>query len=173
LGNQKDHRFFSHYHVRRLPAEVFLDAVSQSTGVPDKFEGYPLGIRAVQVPDPAVKSEFLALFGRSERITACACERNSEVNLPQILHLHGGSTIVTKIKSRDGRLARLVATVMNDKQLTEELFLLTLSRLPRQQELNTVDDFLQQQREQNVSREASFQEILWVLLNTKEFAFQH
>ena len=58
---------------------MLLDAIGQATGVPDAFPGYPVGMRAVQLPDPALKSYFLTLFGRSERVTACACERNGEV----------------------------------------------------------------------------------------------
>src|SRR5262249_25604529 len=62
-SNEKDQRHYSHYYVRRLPAEVLLDAICQVTGVPENFEGYPLGVRAVQVPDPAVKNYFLGIFG--------------------------------------------------------------------------------------------------------------
>ncbi len=54
-----------------------LDAICDATGVPDKFAGYPLGMRAVQVPDPGLKSYFLRTFGRSDRVTACACERTA------------------------------------------------------------------------------------------------
>src|SRR5262249_22011782 len=86
-GNETDSRFYSHFYARRLPAEVLLDALSQSTGVPETFPGYPVGIRAVQLPDPTLKSYFLALFGKSERVTACACERSGEVTMPQLLHL--------------------------------------------------------------------------------------
>ena len=82
-GNEKDTRYYSHYYVRRLPAEVLADALASSTGVPDAFPGYPLGLRAVQLPDPGAKSYFLTLFGKSERITACACERSGEVTMPQ------------------------------------------------------------------------------------------
>ena len=86
-ATQTDTRFYSHYYARRLPAEVLLDAIAAATGVPDKFDGYPLGLRAIQLPDPGVGSYFLTLFGRSDRVTACACERNGEVTLPQLLHL--------------------------------------------------------------------------------------
>ncbi|HUR45371.1 MAG TPA: DUF1549 and DUF1553 domain-containing protein, partial [Candidatus Saccharimonadales bacterium] len=74
-GNKTERRFYSHYYARRLPAEVLLDAMSQSIGVPDKFDGYPQGVRAIQLAEPGVSSYFLTLFGRSDRVTACACER--------------------------------------------------------------------------------------------------
>ena len=70
-GNETDAHFYSHYFARRLSAEVLLDAISQVTGRPQEFPGYPVGIRAIQVPDPTVESYFLKQFGRSERVTAC------------------------------------------------------------------------------------------------------
>src|SRR5262249_10198961 len=69
-GNETDARFYSHYYARRLPAEVLLDAICDATGIPDRFDGYPLGIRAVQVPDSGSVSYFLKVFGRSDRVTA-------------------------------------------------------------------------------------------------------
>ena len=98
--NEKDTRFYSHYYVRRLPAEVLLDAVASSTGVPESFPSYPVGLRAQQLPDPALKSYFLTLFGRPERLTACACERTGDVTMPQLLHLYGGDTISGKLPRR-------------------------------------------------------------------------
>ncbi|HEX8202654.1 MAG TPA: DUF1549 domain-containing protein, partial [Isosphaeraceae bacterium] len=77
--NAADRKFFSHYYPRRLPAEVLDDAIAAATGVPDTFEGYPEGLRAVQLPDPKVRSYLLDTFGRPERVTACACERTAEV----------------------------------------------------------------------------------------------
>ena len=71
-GQREGSKFYSHYYARRLPAEVLMDALSQSTGVPDEFPGYPVGVRAQQLPDPTMKSYFLTIFGRSERVTACA-----------------------------------------------------------------------------------------------------
>ena len=169
-GNERDTRFYSHYYARRLPAEVMLDAITQVTGVPDRFEGYPLGIRAVQVPDPAVKSYFLALFGRSERITACACERNNEVTLPQLLHLTGGDTVNAKIGAADGRLTQLLKQKMLDQALAEEIFLSSLGRRPKATEWQVTQEALQQV---GVQRDEVFRDLLWALVNTKEFAFNH
>ena len=61
-------------------------------------------VRACQLPDPGMNSTFLSLFGRSERTTACACERRGEVTLPQLLHLQNGEGVLSKIKSPEGRL---------------------------------------------------------------------
>ncbi|HSQ57790.1 MAG TPA: DUF1549 domain-containing protein, partial [Gemmata sp.] len=89
-GNETDARFYSHYYARRLPAEVMFDAICDATGSYEKFDGYPQGVRAVQIPDSGNASYFLRTFGRSDRVTACACERNSEISLPQVLNLIGG-----------------------------------------------------------------------------------
>ena len=89
-GNEKETRFYSHYYARRFPAEVIHDAIYTLTGIPDQFDGYPLGLRAVQIPDTSVKSSaLLAVFGRPERLTACACERNGEiVNAADLVDIH-------------------------------------------------------------------------------------
>jgi hypothetical protein len=168
-GNEKDTRFYSHYQARRLPAEVLLDALSAATGVPDRFDGYPVGIRAGQLPDPGPRSYFLTLFGRSERVTACACERSGEVTMPQLLHLMNGASVVAKIRSPDGRLAKLLRDKASDGQIVEELFLATPSRLPTEANKAAVRKALST----GDSREAVFRDLFWALLNAKEFAFNH
>src|SRR5262249_2992751 len=115
-ANEKDSRFHSHYYARRLPAEVLLDAISAATGVPDTFPGYPKGVRAGQLPDPGLKSYFLTLFGRSERVTACACERSGEVTMPQLLHLQNGEAVIQKLRHGDGRLSKLLAAKKSDDE---------------------------------------------------------
>ena len=167
-GNTADNKFFSHYYARRLPAEVILDAVSGATGVPDEFKGYPLGTRAVQVPDPGVSSYFLTLFGRSDRVTACACERNGEVTLPQLLHLQNGDTLTKKISAADGRLQSLLQDMPRNDALIDELFLATLGRHPASEERRTVNKSLGTDH-----RDEAFSDLFWALLNSKEFAFNH
>ena len=98
--NQTETRFYSHYYARRLPAEVLQDAIAaMPPQVPQKYEGYPLGLRAIQLPEPGVRHYFLTLFGRSDRVTACACERAGEVTLPQLLHLHNSDELQHQIAS--------------------------------------------------------------------------
>lgn len=168
-GNEKDIRFYSHYYVRRLPAEVLLDALSRSTGVPDTFPGYPVGLRAVQIMDPSAKSYFLTLFGKSERITACACERSGDVTMPQLLHLQNGSSVVQKIAAGDGRLSALLKSKKSDDDVVEELFLTTLARRPTAGEWQSVRSALTS----GDPRDVVFRDLFWALLNTKEFAFNH
>jgi hypothetical protein len=167
-GNRSDVKFYSHYYARRLPAEVLLDALSQSTGVPDSFPGYPLGLRACQLPDPGLSSYFLSLFGRSERVTACACERNGDVTMPQLLHLQNGSSVVEKIHSGDGRLARLLKSRASDDEIIEELFLASLSRLPSDKERGSLHRALT-----GADREEVLRDIFWAILNSKDFSFNH
>lgn len=166
-GNQTDARFYSHYYARRLPAEVLLDAISDVTGVPERFDGYPLGVRAVQVPDPGANSYFLRTFGRSERVTACACERGGDVSLPQVLHLIGGDA-TNKINSGQGWLNQSLATLKDDDQLLDAVFLRTLSRKPTAAERQLVKQLL---TEKDASREAVYRDLLWAILNSKEFLF--
>jgi hypothetical protein len=175
-SNARDSRFYSHFAVRRLPAEVLLDAISRSTGVPDTFPGYPVGIRAVQVPDASLKSHFMTLFGRSERISACACERTGDVTLPQLLHLIGGDTVQRKIdsgKSPQGRLAKLLAAKVSDREMMEELVLATLCRLPRPAEIAVFEKTLRQTLATGDTREVFYRDLFWALLNSNEFAFNH
>jgi hypothetical protein len=167
-GNAKDVRFFSHYEARRLPAEVLLDAIAQSTGVPDSFPGYPVGVRAGQLPDPGLQSYFLSLFGRSERVTACACERNGEVTLPQLLHLMNGDSVVQKVASPQGRLAKLLAQKKSDAEVRDELYLAALGRLPSTSEAKAVQKALSEGERGEV-----FRDLFWALLNAKEFSFNH
>jgi hypothetical protein len=168
-GNAADARFYSHYHARRLPAEVLLDAIAGATGVPDRFPGYPVGVRAGQLPDPGLQSYFLTLFGRSERVTACACERSGEVTMPQLLHLQNGEAVVAKIRSGEGRLARLLRQKTSDDEVVEELFLATLSRPPSEAQKAKVKGALAG----GEARDEVLRDLFWALLNSKEFAFNH
>ncbi len=168
-GNKLENRFYSHYYARRLPAEVLADAISQSTGVPDEFAGYPLGTRAGQLPDPTLKSYFLTLFGRSERVTACACERNGDVTMPQLLHLQNGDSVVNKIRAEDGRLTRLLKDNKPADAVIDELYLVTLSQLPP----NSVRKLVHQQLAEGGDRFEVFRDLFWALLNSKEFSFNH
>jgi hypothetical protein len=167
-ANELDRRCYSHYYARRLSAEVLSDAISRATGLPDAFPGYPVGVRAVQLPDPGLDSYFLDLFGRSPRVSACACEREGEVTLPQLLHMMNGDSVVKKINAGDGRLAKLLEAG-DDAKALEELFLATLSRLPRETERSV---FAKQLAAAENKAEA-WRDLFWALLNSKEFVFNH
>jgi hypothetical protein len=165
-GNVTDARFYSHYYARRLPAEVMLDAICDAAGVPDKFDGYPLGLRATQIPDPGTASYFLRTFGRSERVTACACERASDVSLPSVLHLIVGETVSNKVGAGNGWLAKQLAAEKNDDKLMESLFLRALARNPTDAERAKVRDLLK-----DTPRDEVFRDLFWAVMNSKEFLF--
>ncbi len=167
--NATDDRYHSHYYARRLPAEVLLDALSDATGVPERFDGYPFGTRAVQVPDPGAASYFLRTFGRSERVTACACERSGDVNLASVLHLVGGDATTGKVANPAGWLARASTAEKDDAKLIDALFLRTLGRVPNADERARITTF----RGQAADRGEFFRDVLWAVLNSKEFVFNH
>jgi hypothetical protein len=146
---------------------VLLDAICQATGAPEVFDGYPRGVRAVQVPDPGVYSPFLRMFGRSDRVTACACERAGDVTLPQLLHIENGHGVVGKIFG-GSVLPKLLDAQKDDERVTEELFLRTLSRSPTAEERAAVKAALADD-----ARGQVFGDLMWALLNAKSFAFNH
>jgi hypothetical protein len=169
-GNSADHKFFSHYYPRRLPAEVLADALTQVTGVPEPFEGYAVGLRAVQLPDVKVQSYLLDTFGRPERVTACACERSSEVTMPQTLHLINGESLDGRINAGDGRLKAVLASGKADREAADELFLLAFARRSTDEQWRAVESALARSNE---GREEVFRDLLWALVNSKEFLFSH
>ena len=169
-GNKDDRRFYSHYLARRLDAEVLLDAISQSTGIPERFNGYPHGIRAIQLPGPETDSYFLTTFGRSNRVTACACEREGEVTLPQVLHIRNSEEIHNRIKNPEGRLSQILKSSEEIEKRSHSIFLTVLNRLPNLQEKYALEKILSEPSE---NPEDPWRDLFWALLNTKEFAFNH
>jgi hypothetical protein len=169
-ANANDRRVHSHYYPRRLPAEVLADAIARATAVPDSFAGAPEGTRAIQLPGPQADSYFLTTFGRSDRVTACACERSGDVTLPQLLHLQNSETILGKIRRDDGTLARLLEAPGDGPadRLVEGLFLATVSRPPLPAERAAIDAALS-----GGDRGEVASDLLWALLNSKEFTFNH
>ncbi len=165
--NELDGKYYSHYYAKRLPAEVILDAIAAATDVPNRFPGYPVGLRATQIADPAAESYFLTLFGRSDRVTACACERKGEVTLPQLLHLSNDENLITNIRAQEGRLAKLLENPDSDAVIAE-VFLAIVSRLPSDAERLAVSNVLTAENRNEV-----FADLFWALLNSKEFAFNH
>jgi hypothetical protein len=168
-SNGKDSRNFARAQVRRLPAEVLLDAISQATAVPEKFDGIPLGTRAIQLWDNRQPSYFLDAFGRPLRATVCECERSEEPSVTQALHLMNSPAIQTKVAHPNGRVARLVAAGRSAEEMTTELYLAALSRLPVPDELKEARALFAARRDPQTAGE----DLLWALLNSREFVFNH
>jgi hypothetical protein len=167
--NAMDKRNFSHAQVRRVRAEVLLDGISQITETPNKFQGLPLGARAVQIADGAVSTYFLTTFGRAKRESVCSCEVKMEPTLSQALHLMNGDAVHDRIKS--GKVvARLVAEKKTDREITEDLFLRVFGRPPKDKEWASIQQAVADAPE---SRQMVLEDLFWALLNSKEFYFTH
>ena len=105
--NASDEKYFSHTGVRLLGAEQLLDAICAAAGTSEKFSGLPIGFRAAQLADGEYQNAFLNAFGRPARAMACECERDTETNFAQALHLVGGAEVEEKVRSATGRAAQL------------------------------------------------------------------
>jgi uncharacterized protein DUF1549/uncharacterized protein DUF1553 len=169
--NQDDKQNFSRYYPKRLNAEVLLDAIDQVTGTQTTFNGVPVGTRAVQLPDTGFNSYFLTVFGRPEASSACECERSSEANLAQSLHLLNSSEIQGKLTAASGNAARLAGDKSRPHEMKiRELYLLAFSRIPTTEEMSIALAHISK-NEQDPKR--AYEDIVWALVNTKEFLFNH
>ncbi|MCA9223811.1 MAG: DUF1553 domain-containing protein, partial [Planctomycetales bacterium] len=168
--NQNDKQNFSRYYPQRLNAEVLLDAIDQVTGSPTNFGGLPSGTRAVELPDNGFTSYFLTVFGRPEASSACECERSGEANLAQSLHLLNSAEIQGKLTSGSGRAAKMAGDKERDHQTKlRELYLLAFSREPSPEEAAIALAHI----EKNEDPKRAYEDIVWALINTKEFLFNH
>lgn len=168
-ANQDDEEYFSHHRSRRLPAEVVLDAFSQVTEVPEEFKGYPLGIRALQLPETQVESYFLDSFGRPPRLTSGADERKGEANVAQVLHLINGGTLNRKLRAEGGAVDRLLGLELPAPELVDQVYETALSRRPSEAENARLISALELQR---AGREG-IEDLFWAVLTSKEFLFTH
>ncbi|MEO1995568.1 MAG: DUF1549 and DUF1553 domain-containing protein [Planctomycetaceae bacterium] len=168
--NRLDGQNHSRAAWKALPAEVLLDAFCQATEVPEQFNGWPLGYRAIQIWDNRMPSYFFRVFGRPQRVSVCECERGNEPSIAQALHLMNSPESVRKIRHRDGRAARLAKSGKSDDQVIEELYLATLSRRP-----SSAERALMRQAfaESAGDRRAATEDILWTLLNCRAFVYNH
>jgi hypothetical protein len=168
--NRLDTMFFTHYTIKRLTAEQLLDAINAATGTIEKFPRLPAGTRAIALPDTNYASFFLDTFGRPLRAIACECERSSDPNLSQALHLMNGDVVNRKLLQAGGRLAGLLKDPrLTDEALVRTLYLLTFNRLPRAPETAAARAIFAEAPD----RAAAAQDLFWALLNSKEFLFNH
>ena len=166
-ANASDNRFYSHFLVKRLPAEPLLDAINSATGTTTKFKNMPLGSRAIDLPDGDYPDYFLKTFGKPRRVSICECERSSEANLAQALHTLNGDTLSQKIADGNGRLAKLLKENKPFDENVTELYLATFSRRPTAEELATCKSFL----DQSPDPKSFYEDLLWTLVNSKQFLY--
>jgi len=166
----RDERHFARALPRRLTAEQAMDAIAEVTGVSDRFGNRPKGTRAVQLRDARMSAYFLEVFGRPKREINCACERDMGPNLSQSLHLINSPNLNGKLTSADGHLAHFIKAGESDLDIINDLYLSTLSRYPSPTEVHFA---LRQVRDSKEPRAAALEDILWALVNTEEFLYNH
>ncbi len=185
--NVADAQNYSRYYPKRLQAEVLLDAINLVSKSTETFKNQPAGVRATYLPDDKFNGDsyFLTVFGRPEMDSACECERVADANLAQSLHLINSDTIQKKLSNTDGRATALAkATDRPDKDRLTELYLYALARNPKPEEIAAAQTHLNKKRTRAAAddkdeatpekaEQEAFEDILWALVNTKEFLFNH
>lgn len=168
-GNAGDTQTFARFYPRRVTAEVLLDGISQVLEVPTNFPGVAAGTRAIDLPDENVAAHFLDVFGRPARMSACECERVDSPALTQALELVNSAEIQRKLTEKTGYAQQLAASDKSHTELANAMFLRVLSRQPRPEELKAAVDFLTSEPD----RPEACRSLLWSLLATNEFLFNH
>lgn len=179
--NAKDRQNFARFYPRRLPAEVLSDAIDQVTGVPTAFGGNKgdVSARAIDLPDEAVKSPLLAAFGKPVRASACECERSSAATLTQSLYLIGSTEVHGKLKNPKSRAGLLAMDSRPSAEKIREIYLWVYARPPTAEEEKLVEEYLTKQGatppagapKGGSPKQRAYEDLLWALLNTKEFLF--
>jgi hypothetical protein len=170
--NKHDKQTYARFYPRRMSAEVLFDAVCQVTGSPSGFGGLPQDRhaprRAIMLPDESFSSYFLDVFGRPQRLSACECERVSEANLAQALHLLNSDEVQNKLSQAGGRAEHMAKDPRPDAEKVEELFMWAFAHKPTPDQLNLALAHIGQHAK---DKKSAYENILWALLNTKEFVF--
>jgi hypothetical protein len=181
---------FASYPLRRLEAEVLIDALNQITGttekyssaIPEPFTFIPEDQRSIALADGSITSSFLEMFGRSPRDTGLESERNNKPTADQRLHLLNSSHIQRKIEQGPG-LQSLLRSRARPREIIDTLYLTILSRFPTEEELKIVAAYAQpspagrgpstrNKASAAPSREAAI-DLAWALINSPEFLYRH
>jgi len=178
-SNRRDEANFARAAISRLPAEVMLDALAQVTGIEPRFTGYPAGTRAGQIPgvqalnrrewSPADGDQFLKAFGKPARLLTCECERSNETTLNQAFQLVSGPAVNTMLTSPHSRQAARLAEGWSDERIIEEITWSALARPPTDEERSAMLDYVAS----SPDRGAALEDVLWGVVNSKEFLFRH
>ncbi len=166
--NQLDTRNYAFAKVRRVPAEMLLDCISQATDTQEKFRGLPLGARAVQIADGTSSNYFLTTFGRSPRTTVCDAEASTDPSLSQALHLLNGNA--TQGKIAQGKLVNSwLDSGLTVPQVIDNIYIRALARHPSQAEADRLTKLVAETGD-NVT---GLEDVFWAVLNSREFMFNH
>jgi hypothetical protein len=181
--NVSDRQNYSRYYPRRMQAEVLLDAIDGLTGAKTDFANLPAGTRAIALPDNSYNNStaFLRVFGRPEGASVCECERVQSSSLAQSLHLINAADVKGKLAYGGGRADRLAKDTRPVEDRVRELYLAAFARPPRPEELRTAVEFLSELPTNDDGKPVdaargqfeNYQDLLWALVNTKEFLFNH
>lgn len=168
-SNAADSRFYTHYQVKRVGAEALLDAIDYATDQPTKFKNMPLGTRAIELPDGEYPTYTLAVFGKPKRASTCECERVSDPSLVSALHTLNSGTIFLKLRDKQSRVHKLIDGKQPHEEIVSELYLATLCRPPSEAELA----YTRHNLSESPNAGEFYEDLLWALLNTKQFQFNH
>ena len=181
--NTADTQNFSRYYPRRLTAEVLLDSLDGVAGSKSDFADLPPGTRAVSLPDNSYNraSPFLKVFGRPEGASVCECERVQTASLAQSLHLMNAADVKTKLTAAGGRAEKLSKAELPEPKRIRELYLAAFAREPDAEEVRLAEAHLAKPRTDAAgkpldslqARRQGYEDLIWALVNTKEFLFNH
>jgi hypothetical protein len=166
--NIGDSRNYSRHYRQRLRAEVLLDAITDITGVPEKFDATPPGTRAMEVWTVRASSVFLDSFGRPDPNQDPPCERTTDTSVVQALHLMNAQNLYRKVTADEGRAAKLAASKKSAAEIVDELYLLAYSRVPTDAERTAA---VKRIEKAGSERRKALEDLLWALVNTPEFVF--
>ena len=166
--NKGDTRNFAFSRVRRVPAEMLLDCISQATDTKEKYRGLPLGAKAVQIADGTTSNYFLTTFGRSPRTTVCEAEATTDPSLSQALHLINGNATQGKI-AQGNLIKRWLDEAKTPPQILDGIYVRAVSRHASQAELDTLSKMVAEAANPQQGLEDAF----WAVLNSREFMFNH
>ena len=179
-SNQRDNKYYSKYIVKRLPAEVILDAMSRVTGVASRFKNYPAGTRAIQLPDVQVESQFLESFGRPPRLVCDTAERSADPSVAQALHVINGVTLNDKLRSGQSNVGAFLKLGLSDARILDHIFLSAFGRHPTDSEQENILQRMKAARLETGPEQAKLsarrevlEDLMWALLTKKEFLFNH
>lgn len=169
--NIADLRNFSRSQRRRLPAETLLDAVCSVTETREEFDSLPPNSSAKETWNQKMASQFMDAFGRPNASAECPCERDAKPSVVQALHLMNSQKLQERLVDEKGRATRLTNSKLTPEQIVEELYLATFSRLPSPEERDIAAKPIA--AAEKGAKQQAVEDVMWALLNSAEFVFNH